>query len=742
MINRNVAGAALAACYLASSVLAQNAAPESGARSANNTDGQLADVVVTAQKRTESIQDVGITVAAFSGNELKTAGITDAVGVASLTPAVNLAGSYGGQSLTFAIRGVTQQDFSGHTESPTAVYIDDGYLAYNNAAGIGLFDIAQIEVLKGPQGTLFGRNATGGLVNIISRMPSRDPDGYVTVGYGSYNSARMEAAMGGPISDNVLFRIAVEGEHNDPWVKNINPSGEDLGALTRFAFRGHLLYEPSDSVNVLLTAYSSRADFSWSPYFSVSTRDVTDAAGRVINSVIVNQPTLIGTIPTPAGSLTVNANNARGNGGFSGLTGGTAKITWGHEFEFTSVTDYKRADNRFAFDGEASEISFLNDVTPKTSVDNFSQELRLFRDAGALRYYAGTYFLNVQSSVQDDVIIPPLNAYLQQDYGLYTDSYSIFSQAEYDIVPVLTAIGGLRVAYETEKFHYQSLLYNPTPTETRGPFVGPARSPFFGTSADTLVTAKAQLEYHPTSDVMVYSGWNRGSKAGNFNAPYAGSANYPNSGIPYKPETLNAYEVGTKEDLLDRKLRVNADTFYYDYHDYQSFTIVGLSNQVTNHKAKIFGGELTVEATPARGLTLKAAGSYTKGRVYEVGVGPVLFSSRAIPFSSEWESNGAAAYEFPFAAGNLSVQGDVSYISSYYYSVTNFSSTLVSGRGLLGATVAWSTRNNAWRIETRVSNLTDKRYKTVGFDISSLCGCSQVGYGEPRWISASITRNF
>src|ERR1700733_9028602 len=169
MINRNAAGAALVACYLASSVLAQNAAPESGARSSNNTDGQLAEVVVTAQKRTESIQDVGITVAAFSGNELKTAGITDAVGVASLTPAVNLAGSYGGQSLTFAIRGVTQQDFSGHTESPTAVYIDDGYLAYNNAAGIGLFDIAQIEVLKGPQGTLFGRNATGGLVNIVTK---------------------------------------------------------------------------------------------------------------------------------------------------------------------------------------------------------------------------------------------------------------------------------------------------------------------------------------------------------------------------------------------------------------------------------------------------------------------------------------------------------------------------------------------------------------------------------------------
>jgi iron complex outermembrane recepter protein len=742
LVRRSTATAAFCgSVFVALATLAKAEVADVRARSVENDSGELAQVVVTAQKRAESIQSVGITVAAFGKDELEAQGVTEAVDLAQITPGVNLAGSYAGQSLTFAIRGVTQQDFSGHTESPTAVYIDEGYLAYNNAAGVGLFDIERVEVLEGPQGTLFGRNATGGLVNIVTKKPSGESDGYLTVGYGSYHSARVEGAEGGTISDTLMFRVAGAGEHNDAYVKNINPTGEDLGSKSRFAFRGHLLYKPSDDLNVLLTAYSSRADFSWSPYFSVSTRNVTDPSGRIVDSIIVNQPTLIDTVPTPAGSLTVNANDARGNGGLSELTGGTAKITWGHELEITSVTDYKHAGTRLAFDGDATEISFLNDLT-KTSVDNFSQEFRLFRDSGPLRYYAGAYFLNIVSSVQDNVVIPPLGAYLRQTYGLHTDSYSVFSQAEYDLIPTVTAIAGARVAYETKTFHYQSLLYSPTATGGQGEFIGPARSPFLGSAGDTLVTAKAQLQYHPNRDVLLYAGWNRGSKAGNFNAPYAGSADYPNSGIPYKPEVLNAYEVGVKTDLLARTLRINGDTFYYDYHDYQSFTFVGLSNQVTNHKARIFGGEVTLEATPTRGLTLKVAGSYTNGRVYDVSVGPMLFSSRKIPFSSEWQTDAAATYEFAFAAGNLSLQGDVSYSSSYYYSDTNFSSTWVKGRALTGATLAWTTADNAWRVETRVSNLTDERYRTVGFDISSLCGCSQVGYGEPRWVRASITHNF
>lgn len=730
-------GVAMAAFAAAAPGLAQEAATD--AVPAAVEDG---DIIVTAQKRAQSLQDVGITISAFSGEDLSVAGVSDAVGLATITPALSLAGSYSGQSLTFAIRGVTQQDFSGHAEAPTAIYADDAYLAYNNAAGVGLFDIERVEVLKGPQGTLFGRNATGGLVHVISRKPTRDANGYVTLGYGSYDEARIEAAVGGPISDNLMFRIAGMGEQNDWYVKNISPTGENLGANERFAFRGHLLAEAGEDVEILLTGYTSRSKFSWAPYYSSSTREVFNGGGQVIDSIIVDQPTLIGTVPTVGGSRKINANNARDSGGINRLTGGTAKITWDAGIEITSVTDYKEARTRLSFDGEASEVSFLDDTTD-TEVRNFSQEFRLFKDLGSLRWYAGAYYLHIESEIQDDVTIAPLGAYLRQAYGMETDSYSGFTQVEFDISPTVTAIGGVRVAREKKDYFYTSTLFaTATPDGGQGPLIGPARPSFFGKSSDTLVTAKAQLEFRPNDDLLIYAGWNRGSKSGSFNAPYAGSFAYPNDEMPYDPEKLDAYEIGTKLDLMDRKLRLNGAVFYYDYTDYQSFKFIGLSNQVTNNKAEIYGGEIEITATPAEGLTIELAGSHVIGKVYDVSIGGLIFPTNRPPFTSKWQGTAAVTYEFPFAGGALSVRGDVSYRSSFFYSVTNFSSTYVDGYALVGANVAWTSGDRLWRVSGRVTNLADERYSTVGFDLSSLCGCSQVGWGEPRWFSATITRNF
>jgi iron complex outermembrane receptor protein len=709
------------------------APPLASASSQEATD----DIIVTAQKRAQALQDVGITLNAFSAEELVTAGIKDAVDVARLAPAVSLAGSYGGQSLTFAIRGIGQQDFSGHAEAPTAIYADEGYLAYNNASGVGLFDIDRIEVLKGPQGTLFGRNATGGLVHIISKKPSIDQKSYVTLSYGSYNEARFEGAVGGALNDKIMVRFAALAEQNDSYIKNIHPIGEGLGALKRFAQRGHLLIKPSSELELLLTGYNSRSKFSWTPYYSDSTRVVTDSKGTIVDSILINGPTLLGTVP-PQG-FRVNVDNARNSGGYSRLSGGTAKITWDPGIEITSVTDYKHARTRFRMDAEATEINFLDDQTV-TSVKNFSQEIRLFKDAGVFRGYAGGYYLHIAADVVDDVIIAPLGAFLRQGYGMDTDSYSGFGQVEVDLTPQFTVIGGLRITRETKDYHYSSLLFALVPPLGQGPFLAPFRSPFDGKRGDTLVTAKAQIEYRPGTNVLLYAGWNRGSKAGSFNAPYAGSF-YPDDQMPYDPEVLNAFEAGAKTDIIDG-LRLNGAAFYYNYKDYQSFKFVGLTSQITNQKAEIYGGEVEIVATPMDGLKLQVAASYTDAKVFDVSVNNVNFDSRVPPFTSKWQANAAANYEFPFIAGTLSLHGDLSYRSSSYYSVTNYSSTRIKGYTLLGANISWASSDDQWRVDARVTNLTNRRYKTVGFDISSLCGCSQVGRGEPRWFTAAITRNF
>ena len=262
--------------------------------------------------------------------------------------------------MLFGIRGVVQQDFSGHAESPVATYVDDGYIATNSVVGVKFFDIDHVEVLKGPQGTLFGRNATGGVVNIVSKQPTAEADGYAEIGYGSYRTSRAEAAYGGPISDVLRFRVATLIEQNGAYVDNIAPGAPDLGADRDMAFRGRLEYKPSDALDVLLTGYFSRSDFSWGPYFSLSTRTVSNAAGEIVNSVVVNEPTLLGTPPSDARNLVVAANNARDSGGHSRLGGGTLKINWDFGPVLTSITDAKSsADGEFV-DDDASTVSFID----------------------------------------------------------------------------------------------------------------------------------------------------------------------------------------------------------------------------------------------------------------------------------------------------------------------------------------------------------------------------------------------
>ena len=184
----------------------------------------LDEITVTAQKREQSIQDVGISITAFSGEQLQELGIVNSVDIAAMTPGVYISGNNGGQKTLFTIRGVTQNDFNDHTEAPVAVYVDDGYVAFGQGQIFGVFDLDRVEVLKGPQGTLFGRNATGGLVHYISKRPTRELETYTDLTYGSYHQIRVESALSGPLNDAISARVAMIYSKHDPFIKNDYPN--------------------------------------------------------------------------------------------------------------------------------------------------------------------------------------------------------------------------------------------------------------------------------------------------------------------------------------------------------------------------------------------------------------------------------------------------------------------------------------------------------------------------------------
>jgi len=280
----------------------------------------LEEIKVTAQKREQSLQDVGIAITAFNSDQLRVLDIQKSFDIAKFTPGLHISGNIAGQNTQFSIRGVTQNDFNDIIESPNAVYLDEGYIAIAQAQTFAVFDIDRVEVLKGPQGTLFGRNATGGLIHYISRKPNFDGvEGYGDVTYGWFdsptnaNSLRFEGAVGGPFSETVAGRIAVYYNQADPYLKNIYPyaavgagslcgctgnspgagAGADMGDDKTWALRGTMLFQPSDATAVTLSGNYASTDFATGPYQSkptIGVFDGTKGVGELINVIDVTNP--------------------------------------------------------------------------------------------------------------------------------------------------------------------------------------------------------------------------------------------------------------------------------------------------------------------------------------------------------------------------------------------------------------------------------------------------------------------
>ena len=731
----------LSACVV---LLCASVAPLGAAVAAET---MLEEVVVTAQKREQRAQDVGITLTALSADTLLEMGAVGALDVAKLTPGVAVSGSFAGQNAMFSIRGVTQQDVQAHAESPVAVYIDEGYAAANNVSGIGLLDIERVEVLKGPQGTLFGRNATGGLVSITTRKPTSEFEAQASVTAGSYSSFGGTAVLSGPLSDRVQARGAFAYDRNDAWLRNINPTGGDLGGKETTSGRIHVAAQPTDDLDLLFTGYVSNTDQSWGPYTLLSTRSTIMSNGMP-NAIIVNEPTLFaGTdpytglpyVPQPpsdARHLRVDADRAQDSGSYNKMVGGTIHVDYDAAGgTLTAISDYKKLRYYLALDDDASSQTYF-DTNTKASVENWSQEIRFFRDFSSTNLTLGAYYLHIDAAEVDLQRPYFLGVQVSSPFELKTDSYSAFIQAEHSLSERVKVIGGFRATREDKDFEYDGNV-----EDVYGNFLVTSRS-YRGSLSDDLYSGKLQLEFRPVDDVLVYGGYSRGTKAGSFNAPFAGGATPPDSQVPYDPEVLNSFEVGAKSTLMEGRATLNGSAFYYDYEDYQAFKFVNFSTVVTNNPATIKGVEFDLNVRPVDYLEFMAGASVVDATVKEVPISNSLGSaiaSRTPPYTSKLTAFASGRYEVPLASGALAMQADVSYASESFISLTNFDATKRDPYTLIGARVAWTSADGTWELAAFGRNLTDERYKTVGFEASDFGGWTQIAWGEPRWFGASVS---
>jgi iron complex outermembrane recepter protein len=510
---------AVAAGVLASPALAQDvpaAAPNGDQANHSDAAGSAlsGEIIVTAQRREQSIQKVGIAITAFSGEQLRALNVTDSPQIAAITPGVHIGGALGGQNSQYTIRGVTQNDFSDITEAPNAVYLDDGYIAIGQGQTFALFDIDRVEVLKGPQGTLFGRNATGGLVRYITRKPKLDTvEGFVDLNYGIYDSPGSpgafhgEAAINLPISSTLATRLSVMWNKAQGYVRNRYPldavggspgpgAGANLGDDNTLAGRMTTLFEPNDGVRVLFSVNGARTIQATSPYQSKPTIGVFNAGGEQINTIDASPTETRASIgangqdfgsdlnndgvfgdsfgrPVPGGDF-FGYKDPDGSGpltsqDFSFRKGNHIR-TWGvnlnGEFDLSdgvtlaSVTDYKHFFKFSLLDIEGSPTNLVggyNGVRAYT----FSQEVRLTGKSDLVDWTGGLYYLHITSRSNSALRFPPggvASLPAPFDVGvnanLITNSYSAFGQLDWHITPRLTLITGARIIREQKKYDF------------------------------------------------------------------------------------------------------------------------------------------------------------------------------------------------------------------------------------------------------------------------------------------------
>ncbi|MBM3594863.1 MAG: TonB-dependent receptor [Alphaproteobacteria bacterium] len=810
--------AASIAIALASPAIAQETA---------EADGSVlsGDIVVTAQKRQENVQDVGIAISAFGGDQLRALGIAKSSDIASYSPGVYISGSLAGQNTQFTIRGVTQNDFNDIVEAPNAVYLDEGYIAIAQAQSFAVFDIERVEVLKGPQGTLFGRNATGGLVHYISKLPSLTAwEGYVDLKFGVTDSVAeagiftAEAGIGGPISDKIGVRAAGRWNKQEPYLKNLYPlgavggspglgAGADLGNDDTLAGRFTVLAEPSDGVQLIFSANGSRARVNTGPYQQKPTIAQYDAQGELINvldvgpnetraSIGVNgRP---GVINGDAGSDLNNDGIVGGPGELYGRPAGADFFgfrdpdgpgplfssdfafedhgyvdTWGLNFRakfdlsdnitLSSVTDYKDYKKLLFIDVDAGPTNQLANYG-NLDAQSFTQELRLNGSADQINWTAGLYFLHIDNLSRNGLKAPingtvpgnPLD--IASTARLKTESYSVFGQFEYDLTEQFRVVAGARLINEKKRYNFiQQLFVSPNsrviqPAQTVPGFpltIGPAYpggvpSAYSDKRSKTLWAGKLQLEYRPNSDTLIYAGINRGTKAGSYNAQLNGGLPTPVSAIRYGSETLWSYEGGFKLTLLDNLLRLNGAVFYYDYKDHQAFLFTGVAGLVVNADARTIGGELTIQATPAKGLDIAVGISQFDAIVKDVPlrVGGPIRKDLKPTYAPETQASAIVRYAWDLFGGEMAANANLIYSSSYFYNLRNFDADKFGAYANLDLGLNWTSANGAFQLGVSIDNVTDKRIGLQGYDLATLCGCNEVSYKLPRTFSVNYRHSF
>lgn len=732
------------------------AAQDSATEATAEADGSsLTDeIIVTATRDRLSIQDVGVSVSAFTGDQLKTVGISDSTQLVQITPGLQNPQSNSGATASYSIRGVTQTDFGFSQEAPVALYVDDVYQANQTGAQFQLFDIERVEVLRGPQGTLFGRNATGGLVHFVTKRPSRNAGGYIEAGYGSYDRFKIEGAVNVPLSEKVAVRASAIGDFHDDIATN--RTGRDLWNRKEYGGRVQLLLEPNDDVSFLVNFRGGKRRNTGTPYdHRVATPTGVGGTGEF--DLTPGATDLFGFAEPDDDPFTVSIDDVSTSRATTWGATGTLEWSFG-DVTLHSITDYSEIKIFFREDSDVQPREYYH-FQGAGKQSQFSQELRLSGRSAALRWTLGAYYLRLRGDFDQRGLISDLGYGVDEQVALYavdTDSYSLFGQLEYDVSDTVTLTGGLRWIHDKKSQVYENYFaIDGLPDKI--PF-GAGGSPnlidFVGKDGQSIYAARAQINFKPNDDLLIYASFNRGVKGFGYNAPLdpSGSALFidpvtfdpaptANDAFKFKDETLNAFEVGVKTTFADGKGRFNLAAFYYDYNNYQALNLAGITQIITNNDARMYGLDAELFVSPWRGMDVVLGAALLDTKVQDVNVGGLILD-REVAYAPSVHLTGLVRQEWTLAGGTFAAQANASYTGKHWLGLSNAAVLDEDGYLIANARLSYTLPSDKVTFAVFANNLGNKKYRTLSFDLASFFGLVENQFGRPREFGASVSLRF
>jgi len=709
----------------------------------NSDDFTFEEIVVTAQKRSENLQDVPLSVTALDSVTLQETGAKDIIDILAMTPGAGSAINNPSEQ-TLSIRGVAGGSEGPSTDTSVAVLIDGEAISRSFMYSSAFFDMERVEVLRGPQGTTYGRNATGGIVHFITKKPTQESSAALKFGYGSQNHIQADGFINGAISDTVSARMSLYYDEHDGYSDDA-ASGENIDTRQTFAARLQFLIDASEDLSIHL-----RANYSKDDHGAPRARKSFDSSMPFLIEPITGFPVQDESLDPYEVNLSPNLFYKRE------IYGVSADVSWDiGDYSVKSITAYRHGDDDLRHDlfGLRERIVVQNSANDS---DVFSQELRLDNSPSADRFFwtVGLFYLHESSERGEhkEVLydLPNLGDALGTDQFFdetnKTNAYGVFGETAIDISDKLKLTLGGRYSWDKKDFTVNHIATG----FAADVFIDPASLPqVVGAASDkwSAFTGRASLDYNITDDVMVYATYSQGYLSGGFNGEPASLESLLTS---FDKETVNNIEIGVRASTTDRKLIVNATVFDISYSDIQvpDFLPSGTSIVENAGEASIRGIELDFLARPNRYISFSGAFGYIDSELTKHP--DPDFIGLKLPEVPEWTLALAATIDIPVAEDKGDLRFRVDYrtrgtiTDSFRTDVgsTFFNQNSRSGVGKVDARLTWSSLDEKWEISLWGRNITNELELSGLGPAVGLYEQRVISYHAPREYGISATINF